>query len=399
MSTTARLPRGAHCETVFVTANLNAGGAQRSLVNLACAIARRHALAVAVCGETTHEAFVQALHAAGVERFRPSAEGDDFAVAESLLAYAQRRAARTICFWNAAPGVKLLVAQFAPPELRLIDVSPGAYSFEEMDAVADFAQALAFTAERYYRRLDVLVLKYRTPEHPACRRVEVIPNGVALRDTAPRAPSVPRFLVSGRIAPSKRLEVVIEAFRGAQARHPGAELHIVGPVEERHASYADRLVAQAASLSVRFRGAGFDLAHLDEPWSAAVVLGTHQGSPNAVLEAMAAGIPVIANDSGGTRELVVDGATGWLLPEAADDAVLARAMHSVITNPEQARERAERALVLVRSHCSIEAMAARYLALLGTTRAHEKMGAWNSDSVPVAPPPSSSGPAPATAVR
>jgi glycosyltransferase involved in cell wall biosynthesis len=115
---------------------------------------------------------------------------------------------------------------------------------------------------------------------------------------------------------------------------------------------------------VHFRGAMPDLAHLREPegWSAQIVIGTHQGSPNAVLEAMAAGVPVIANDSGGTRELV-SRRTGWLLPEAASERQIAAAMRAVIDKPEKARERAARAREQV-ARRGLDGMAASYLALL-----------------------------------
>jgi glycosyltransferase involved in cell wall biosynthesis len=124
-----RAPCGPPVDTLFVTANLNAGGAQRSLVNLAGALAGRHAFAIAVCGESTHPAFARVLASRGVDVFRACAERDDFAIAESLLAHAAARGVRALAFWNAAPGVKLLVARFAPPSLRLVDVSPGRYAF------------------------------------------------------------------------------------------------------------------------------------------------------------------------------------------------------------------------------------------------------------------------------
>jgi glycosyltransferase involved in cell wall biosynthesis len=129
-------------------------------------------------------------------------------------------------------------------------------------------------------------------------------------------------------------------------------------------------------LPVRFRGADFALAYLEEPFSATVVLGTHQGSPNAVLEAMAAGIAVIANDSGGTRELVIDADTGWLMREDPSPEELSRCMLAAIASPWEARERAQRALERVRDRFTLAAMASRYLAVLGDEEPapREKMG-------------------------
>jgi len=351
-------------DTLFVTANLNAGGAQRSLVNLASTIAHRHRLAVAVCGETTQGAFADALAEKGIRRFRPAPSPDPFAVSESLLVEAGRTGARTLCFWNADPRVKLLVAKFASPRLRLVDASPGAYAFEEMERERAFASTITFGVDDYYERLDALVLKYVTPSHPPCREVRVIANGVPLRSACSKAPRAPRFLVSGRIAPSKRLETIVAAFASFGAMRPDAELHVVGQAEPRHARYGAQIVAAANGSRVRFRGAQPGLEHLDEEFTAAIVLGTHQGSPNAVLEAMAAGIPVIANASGGTGELVRKGETGWLLDEEADAEALAGAMDDCVARPEVARAFAAAAREQVRRDHSMDEMARRYLECL-----------------------------------
>jgi glycosyltransferase involved in cell wall biosynthesis len=351
-------------DTLFVTANLNAGGAQRSLVNLASTIAHRHRLAVAVCGETTQGAFADALAEKGIRRFRPAPSPDPFAVSESLLVEAGRTGARTLCFWNADPRVKLLVAKFASPRLRLVDASPGAYAFEEMERERAFASTITFGVDDYYERLDALVLKYGTPSHPPCREVRVIANGVPLRSACSKAPRAPRFLVSGRIAPSKRLETIVAAFASFGARRPEAELHVVGQAEPRHARYGAQIVAAANGSRVRFRGAQPGLEHLDEEFTAAIVLGTHQGSPNAVLEAMAAGIPVIANASGGTGELVREGETGWLLDEEADAEALAAAMDDCVARPEVAQAFAAAAREQVWRDHSMDEMARRYLECL-----------------------------------
>ena len=117
-------------DTLFVTANLNAGGAQRSLLNLASGLLGRHRFAVAVCEAGTSTAFGLALIAAGVPAFRPVATAEPLALAEALLAWASGHGVASICLWNVDPRVKLLLARFAPPALRLIDVSPGQYAFE-----------------------------------------------------------------------------------------------------------------------------------------------------------------------------------------------------------------------------------------------------------------------------
>lgn len=379
----ARPAHGAALQTLFVTANLNTGGAQRSLVNLACAIAGRHAFEVAVCGESTQGAFAEQLRARGVFAFRPCADADPVAVAESILARAHARRAGTVCFWNVDPKVKALVAKFAPARLRLVDVSPGDYAFEELTAAAAFAAAVSFGVEDYYRRLDTLVLKFASADHPPCARVEVIENGVAFRELPWRAPPSPRFVVSGRIAPSKRLDTIVRAFARVWRSRPDARLEVFGLAEPRDEAYLASLRERAAGLPVSFRGPCASLAHLEGGFTAAIVLGTHQGSPNAVLEAMAARIPVIANASGGTAAMLEEGAAGSLLPEAASAGELAEAMEEACASPGKARARADRAWARIRERHGIAGMAQRYLDLLDigeSGAAREKMPAWNSDS-------------------
>jgi glycosyltransferase involved in cell wall biosynthesis len=347
-------------DTLFVTANLNAGGAQRSLVNLASALPSTHRTEVAVCGETTQPLFAQALADAGIRCYRPAPSADPFAVAESLLARASGSRARTVCFWNTDPRVKLLVAKFAPASLRLVDASPGAYAFAELEAEAPFARAVTFSAGEYYERLDVLVLKHDAREHRG-RSVRVIRNGVRLRRPDFRPCAHPRFLVSGRIVPSKHLETILESFVRFAAGHDGARLHVVGQAEPRHAPYLARLMDLARGHPIRFRGPGAGLEHLDEPFSAAIVLGTHQGCPNAVLEAMASSIPVIANASGGTGELVRPQETGWLLDESPGPGDLVEAMAHCASDAANAARVAARAYDHVARHFSIEAMSEAYL--------------------------------------
>lgn len=358
----SREPSGPPLETLFVTANLNAGGAQRSLVNLATTIAGRHAFAIAVCGESTHPAFAERLLARGVEAFRAGDGRDDFALAESLLAHASARRCRTLCLWNVAPGVKLLLSRLAPERLRLVDVSPGRYAFEELESATGLAEAIDWPPAAYYARLHRLVLKHADPDPPAGATLALIPNGVAERAPAPLAP-VPRFLVAGRLAPSKRLETIVEAFSIAFGPRRDAQLHLFGRAEPRHADLALALRA-CAPPGVHFRGPDFDAAYLAEPWTAAVVLGTHQGCPNAVLEAFSASVAVIANASGGTGELVAHGATGWLLAEDCDAPTLARAMAEAAGDRQGTAARGAAGRALVRERHGLETMAVRYLSIL-----------------------------------
>lgn len=87
------------------------------------------------------------------------------------------------------------------------------------------------------------------------------------------------------------------------------------------------------------------------------VLSSHcnEGLPNVVLEAMAASKPVIATDVGGTREAVIDGFTGYLIPPR-DPRALAEKILWMIDHPEASREMGLRGRRRVEEHFSLSRM-------------------------------------------
>jgi glycosyltransferase involved in cell wall biosynthesis len=356
--------------TLFVTANLNAGGAQRSLFNLALALKGLLPFEIAVCGNSSSAWFDRGLEQAGVRVYRSAATRDCYEHAEGIVTQVVAGRFATVCFWNVDAKVKLLLAKaLAATDVRLIDVSPGGYSFEEMAETRAFQQWIAYSEDEYWSRLDRLVLKYRGRAPAGARgKVSVIPNGVPCE--APRAvramPAAPRIVVNGRVAPSKFMLEAIAAMRVLWGGHPRAELHVLGTAEQRHAGYArDLLAAIGAELGVRvfLHGAAFDSpAHLAR-YSVALVLGEHQGCPNAVLEALAAGVPVVANDSGGTRELVIDGRTGLLL-SGRDPREIAAALARVVGDPALAQRLSDAGRRHVVRRYSMKKMAAAYRRLL-----------------------------------
>lgn len=135
-----------------------------------------------------------------------------------------------------------------------------------------------------------------------------------------------RFGFLGTLAPHKGVHVLIEAFRGLVA--PGASLDLFGSPSA-HPGYADSLRHAARDdPRIRFRGAFPEggqagvLGELD-----AVVLPSlwWETTGLVLLEALAAGVPVIASDLGGVPEVVSHGTTGLLVP-SGDSAALRRAM-------------------------------------------------------------------------
>ncbi|HEY3266706.1 MAG TPA: glycosyltransferase [Armatimonadota bacterium] len=122
-------------------------------------------------------------------------------------------------------------------------------------------------------------------------------------------------------------------------RRPRIHLAIVG---EGDAEASLRAMVRELGLEKRVTFTG---ARLDIPRALAAmdifVLSTHsEGMSNAIIEAMASGLPVVASDVGGNAECVVHGETGFIVPEASVDALAAR-MDELLSDPEMARRMGE----------------------------------------------------------
>ena len=168
--------------------------------------------------------------------------------------------------------------------------------------------------------------------------IRVIYNGVDAAtytpDAARRAPN-PVFAYLGRLKRYKRVDIVIRAF--AQLNSPGATLEIAGQGD--HRSALESLVGSLhIGDRVTFRGYISEDEKLDllrRAW-ATVLASPKEGWGISNLESAACGTPVIAGNSPGIRESVIDGETGFLVPPT-DVAAFAAAMRGLVAQPELVR--------------------------------------------------------------
>ncbi len=194
-------------------------------------------------------------------------------------------------------------------------------------------------------------------------RVRTLLNGIdheAFRRRPERASAVraplgldPSHLVAGavgRLEPQKRFDLLLDAFASLKADLPQARLIIVGD-----GSQAGALRAHAAALGLGdtclFTGQRDDVADLHNGLDLLVQSSDYEGTPNAVLEAMALGTPIVATDAGGTGQLIDHERDGLLLP-CGDAAVLASAMRRALTDRQAASAWAASARRRVEEHLS-----------------------------------------------
>jgi phosphatidylinositol alpha 1,6-mannosyltransferase len=143
------------------------------------------------------------------------------------------------------------------------------------------------------------------------------------------------FVYVGRLAPEKRVEVVVEAFRQASTIVPRGVIHLIlagtGPCE------ADlRASAPAGVTFLGFLDRHTQLPDLYANCDAFVFASVTETLGLVVLEAMASGLPVIAAPEGGVRDHLRDGVNG-VTYEAGDAAAMARAMVLLVNEWEFTR--------------------------------------------------------------
>ena len=184
------------------------------------------------------------------------------------------------------------------------------------------------------------------------------------------------FTCVAGLRPQKNHRLLIQAFAHASSQLADALLLLVGPPDRLDPAYAESLQRLAQELGlgqrVRFLGSRSDVPDILRASDVFVLSSDYEGNPLSVLEAMAAGLPVVSTAVGGVPELVQHGATGLLVP-AGDARALAEAITQLGRDTDQraamghaARQTAlERFDVRVMSH----AYAKFYLELLHSSPA------------------------------
>lgn len=195
------------------------------------------------------------------------------------------------------------------------------------------------------------------------RKVEVIPNYV-LTHRAPAAPyqrAPGLILYAGQLVARKRVDVLVRAVALLPPDlRQRVTLEIAGEGPERRGLQA--LAAQTRA-PVRFvpRMPHDDLLARMADCAIYVQASELEGHPKTVLEAMAAGCPVVVADAPGLREVVVHGRTGLCVP--ADPPNFSRAVESLLGDEEKRTSLGESAAEHVRAELSLDLIVPRELAV------------------------------------
>lgn len=205
-----------------------------------------------------------------------------------------------------------------------------------------------------------VVAELRDSEEVAENKLVLIYNGVdlqagnsaksrvAVRETLGLDPNALVMIIVANLIPYKGHADLIEAVGRAHTRLPaGWRLLVVGRDDGIRAELETQVRRLQIDANVIFLGVRHDVPNLLRCSEVGLLVSHQEGFSNAILEGMAAGLPIIATNVGGNPEAIVDGVTGLIVPPG-DPAKLSIAIEVLANNPEMratmganARRRAE----------------------------------------------------------
>jgi glycosyltransferase involved in cell wall biosynthesis len=179
------------------------------------------------------------------------------------------------------------------------------------------------------------------------RRPEVMGLAINLRDD-----SMFSFVFVGRIVRDKGINELVGAFDRLSQLFSSVRLFLVGPKED----YLDPLekrtierIDNCNSIIAVGRKTGDELLSYYAASDCFVFPSYREGFPNTVLEAGAMGLPSIVTDINGSREIVIEGYNGLIVPSRNEDALF-EAMKLVVENNDKRNEMASVARAHIASH-------------------------------------------------
>jgi glycosyltransferase involved in cell wall biosynthesis len=278
---------------------------------------------------------------------------------------------QAVLLWNVIPEYKVLLADMLL-NVPLFDVSPGEMYFASLERYFRCPRpGLPYrTSREYGARLAGAIVKYHAEAALAEERlgtvVHVVPNGVPLEPTPATHAARPTLVLgtAARISPQKKLEDLLAVVRLAADRLTPYELRIAGGVETGADDYSRQICEQARGLNIKWLGELEDPSAFYRDLDLFVMISEPAGCPNASLEAMSAGLPVVATNVGGAGEQVLDGATGRIVPRG-DAGAFAAAILDYACDPQLRAAHGSAGRQRIAAHFDVARMVRDYRRVLG----------------------------------
>lgn len=194
-------------------------------------------------------------------------------------------------------------------------------------------------------------------------KITRIPNGIEIpqqykQHTA--AGTMVLFVGNLYQQPAKGVDILLRAWKIVSAEIPGTVLQVVGDGDlDAYNAYAQQSGIQH---SVQFLGRQQQVQQYYDAASVFVLPSRREGMSNALIEAMAYGLPCIASTVSGSVDLIEDGVNGILVP-VADVTALAQSIIHVLRNPELAAKMGQQARQTIQQKATMEVVAGEYINL------------------------------------
>lgn len=220
--------------------------------------------------------------------------------------------------------------------------------------------------------------------------LRVVPNGVdtdLFREVLPEARDAVRrslglerefvWLAVGRFEIAKDYPNMLRAFARVREQHPRSVLLLVGRGSLQGETEA---LVQALDLTsqVRFLGVRDNVPEVMSAADAYVMSSAWEGMPMVLLEAAAAGLPIVATHVGGNREVVCNEESGFLVPPRAPDQLGLAMLRLMETSEAHRRSMGDRGRQHVRANYSLGRLVERWEDLYGEVLARKKSRASSS---------------------
>jgi glycosyltransferase involved in cell wall biosynthesis len=355
-----------------VVLTLDTGGTERLVVEICRRLQRRFRMAVCTLdnpGVWAAELDAEGIGVTSVNRrpgFHPS-------IGWRVAQVAKRTGAKVIHCHHYSPFVYGTIARYLAPGRRLVFTEHGRLNDGPPSPKRRLVNPLLARLGAKMFAVSSALRKSMAEEGFPSQRIDVVLNGIdpgelptyAERHFARTHLGLTKdALVVGTVArlnPVKDLGTLIRGFGTLRRAKPHAVLVIVGDGEERRAL---EVITRRLALTeaVRFLGQREDARALLPAFDIFANSSISEGVSLTILEAMAAGVPVVATRVGGTPEVIEHGRTGLLVPARSADAIA----HALASLADDATERyvlGGRARLAVEKRFTIDRMVEQYASI------------------------------------